>query len=228
MTRIRSRSPRRCEYLRSPHFGSRLPHFWLTFTSFAHVHLVVCPPVAQVKGLPAEKTSWLVVFPEGTRINAKTQKSSKAHMAKQGFPALEHLICPRFKGTQDILEEGRGTFKAVYDVTIGYKPISKFIFWRLPAEVHVHIDRLPIDSIPEKDGVKDWLLDRWVKKDQLLETFRTEGAFPGEAKALPGRLGQSLFTLGYCTVFVVLVTMGWGRLFRLIRRALFAKRTLGV
>jgi hypothetical protein len=120
------------------------------------------------------------VFPEGTRINAKTQKSSKAFMEKQGYPELQHLICPRFKGTQDILQEvrglqlshaerhrdretedrrrdwccyllltgtllcarararvfvrmcfyqGRETFKAVYDVTIGYKPIAKYLFW---------------------------------------------------------------------------------------------------
>lgn len=160
-----------------------------------------------------------VVFPEGTRISKKTQKSSKEFMKKQGYPELRHLICPRFKGTQDILREvglqmlligisiraaflpdvaelchtcalpclqGRDTFKAVYDVTIGYKPIAKYLFWRcastesffpkrtmsyivryadsrcagvvslrvadlfrrLPAEVHVHIDRLPIDSVP--------------------------------------------------------------------------------
>ncbi len=146
-------------------------------------------------------------------------------MKKQGYPELQHLICPRFKGTQDILREvrlqllvpfnneaaacsatvkelrtffrslpivvvflslqGRDTFKAVYDVTIGYKPVAKYLFWRcarpasklcmanlavcsdltvselscmaparddlfcrLPAEVHVHIDRLPIETVP--------------------------------------------------------------------------------
>lgn len=25
--------------------------------------------------------------------------------------------------------QGRETFKAVYDVTIGYKPIAKYLFW---------------------------------------------------------------------------------------------------
>jgi hypothetical protein len=28
-------------------------------------------------------------------------------MKKQGYPELQHLICPRFKGTQDILREVR-------------------------------------------------------------------------------------------------------------------------
>ena len=99
-------------------------------------------------------------------------------MAKNGYPVLNHLICPRFKGTQMMLQEGRDSFQAVYDVTIGYKPIAKHIFWRFPAEVHVHIERLPIDSVPIGDGsdggesVKEWLLQRWVKKDALLERFR--------------------------------------------------------
>jgi hypothetical protein len=48
--------------------------------------------------------------------------------------------------------------------------------------VHVHIDRLPIDTVPEGAEVKQWLLDRWSKKDALLETFRTTGAFPGEVR----------------------------------------------
>ena len=35
-------------------------------------------------------------------------------MAKNGYPVLNHLICPRFKGTQMMLQEGRDSFQAVY------------------------------------------------------------------------------------------------------------------
>ena len=59
---------------------------------------------------------WLqVVFPEGTRISKKTQKSSQAFMKKQGYPELQHLICPRFKGTQDILREVRMKLLVPFD-----------------------------------------------------------------------------------------------------------------
>ena len=56
-----------------------------------------------------------VVFPEGTRISKKTQKSSQAFMKKQGYPELQHLICPRFKGTQDILREVRMKLRVPFD-----------------------------------------------------------------------------------------------------------------
>lgn len=48
------------------------------------------------------KTSWLVVFPEGTRITTKALKASQRFMAEQGLAPencpLRHLLCPRFKG----------------------------------------------------------------------------------------------------------------------------------
>lgn len=141
-------------------------------------------------------------------------------MAKNGYPVLNHLICPRFKGTQMMLQEGRDSFQAVYDVTIGYKPIAKHIFWRFPAEVHVHIERLPIDSVPIGDGsdggesVKEWLLQRWVKKDALLERFRTEGRFGEERRLLRGSLFRSVVSLILCLGGEAVICWGWARLIR--------------
>ena len=176
------------------------------------------------------ETSVFTVFPEGTRISTKTQKSSKEFMKKQGYPELRHLICPRFKGTQDILREVglqmlplivaelvacstigisirtallpdvgelctpvryracRGVTRLrqfttsqlatnpLRSISFGGAPAPRAsspkrtishavrhadsrcagvvslrlvgLFRRLPAEVHVHIDRLPIDSVP--------------------------------------------------------------------------------
>lgn len=36
-------------------------------------------------------------------------------MKKQGYPELQHLICPRFKGTQDILREVRMQLPVLFD-----------------------------------------------------------------------------------------------------------------
>ena len=48
-----------------------------------------------------------------------------------------------------------------------------------------------------------------------------------QAKALPGSLLRSLWTLSYCTVFLVLVTGGWWRLLRRLL-ALYRRRLLRV
>lgn len=122
--------------------------------------------------------------------------------------------------------------------------------------------------------MKEWLLERWSRKDALLETFRREGHFPGQvsvclpfrpalhpsvppykiavatqnayfarqqlllaiycwccidyggddcaqASSLPGSLVRSVWTLSYCTAFVVLVASGW---WRLLRRLLLLSR----
>ena len=37
--------------------------------------------------------------------------------------------------------QGRDTFKAVYDVTIGYKPIAKYLFWRCASHASLFSER---------------------------------------------------------------------------------------
>jgi hypothetical protein len=42
------------------------------------------------------------------------------------------LLCARARARVFVrmcFYQGRETFKAVYDVTIGYKPIAKYLFW---------------------------------------------------------------------------------------------------
>jgi 1-acyl-sn-glycerol-3-phosphate acyltransferase len=171
-----------------------------------------------VRGLASErhfpnfgKTSWLVVFPEGTRITPKQLSQSQAFMeAKNMGVRLEHLICPRFKGTQMILREGRQNFAAVYDVTIGYKPLPKHNNWRMPSEVHVHLERIPIELLPEDDDeVAKWLLGRWAIKDELLAHFYKTGRFPGEQRLERGSLLRSVWTLAYTVAFNLVLTVGW-------------------
>lgn len=74
---------------------------------------------------------------------------------------------------------------AVYDVTIGYRPSSPTFFDNAsgvnPSEVHMHVRRIPLDTIPtSEDEVTTWLMNTFHFKDQLLSDFHSQGHFPHE------------------------------------------------
>lgn len=74
---------------------------------------------------------------------------------------------------------------AVYDVTIGYKhrcpSFLDNVFGVDPSEVHIHVQRIPLDSIPtSEDEISSWLMDKFRLKDELLSNFYSQGYFPQE------------------------------------------------
>lgn len=76
-------------------------------------------------------------------------------------------------------------FTAVYDVTIGYKhrcpSFLDNVFGVDPSEVHIHVQRIPLDNIPtSEDGISSWLMDKFHLKDELLSNFYIQGHFPQE------------------------------------------------
>jgi lysocardiolipin and lysophospholipid acyltransferase len=48
-----------------------------------------------------------------------------------------------------------------------------------PSEVHIHVQRIPLDDIPtSEDKISTWLMDKFCLKDQLLSNFYIQGHFP--------------------------------------------------
>jgi hypothetical protein len=49
-----------------------------------------------------------------------------------------------------------------------------------PKEVHLHIRRYPISTIPLNDDekLKDWIFQCWKEKDELLDHFKQHQRFP--------------------------------------------------
>jgi len=71
-------------------------------------------------------------------------------------------------------------------VTIGYKnrcpSFLDNVFGVDPSEVHIHIRRIPLDSIPVSESeMSTWLINRFQLKDQLLSKFQIQGQFPDPA-----------------------------------------------
>lgn len=50
-----------------------------------------------------------------------------------------------------------------------------------PAEVHMHIRRIPLQQIPSTENeATTWLMDAFILKDQLLTDFIVNGHFPDQ------------------------------------------------
>ena len=124
---------------------------------------------------------WLISFVEGTRLRPHKLTASQEYAKANGLQPLKHVLIPRTKGFVASLHGLREHLDAVYDVTIGYtKGVPTLWQWSkgYVKQVHVHISRHPIGSIPETDdGAAEWLRNRFTVKDQLLDNFYRVGEF---------------------------------------------------
>ncbi|KAF2315934.1 hypothetical protein GH714_040729 [Hevea brasiliensis] len=79
----------------------------------------------------------------------------------------------------------KGCLGSIYDLSIAYKhqcpTFLDNVFGVDPAEVHIHIRRIPVKDIPDSDSeAASWLMNTFQLKDQLLSDFETHGHFPNE------------------------------------------------
>lgn len=129
---------------------------------------------------------WLVSYVEGHRANPAKIASSQAYAISHGLPKLEHLLIPRTKGFLATVEPIRGShIKHIYDVTVafyshksgfGHTPSISDVFLGHVKEyrIHVHVERIPIDTIPQDSkACTQWLLDLYLEKDDLLSRLKT-------------------------------------------------------
>jgi len=126
---------------------------------------------------------WLMLFAEGTRVRPAKLERSRRYAQEHGLRPLRHVLFPRTKGFVATVQSLHGYAEAVYDVTIGYERGVPTLWQWIQGyvrRVHVHVRRVPMQQIPrEESAIKAWLADCYEKKDDLLETFYRQGAFPG-------------------------------------------------
>jgi hypothetical protein len=120
----------------------------------------------------------------------------------------------------------------MYDFTIGYSGVnatdipekvytiqSVFFFNDYPKEIHVHVRRFKMDTIPKQSEQEfnQWNLERWVEKDQLMGHFYKYGAFPvstlgnnqddkdnhSRVVDMPVKLNNSVLDLAQIWIFLV-------------------------
>lgn len=125
---------------------------------------------------------YLVSFSEGTRLTPAKLAAAQAYARDHGLPVPRHTLVARTKGVVASIEGLRGHLDAVYDLTIGYErgvPSLWQYLQGLVRRIHLHVRRVPISELPESaDELRQWVLERWREKDELLEGFYATGAFP--------------------------------------------------
>eukprot|EP00960_Hanusia_phi_P028364 747364-Hanusia_phi.AAC.3 len=145
----------------------------------------------RVVGSSKRRLFWLVIFPEGTRIDNTKLKKSQEFAISRNLQPLKHLLIPRVKGPSmsiDILKE---EIDAILDLTIAYdkrfgdygntRPslVDAFFKRRTEWNVHVNANLIPVSDIPkDKDRLDDWLHQIFVQKDGKLEHYHSQGSFP--------------------------------------------------
>jgi len=125
---------------------------------------------------------WMTSFPEGTRMSPEKLAKAKDFARQRNLPVLNHVLNPRSLGFTATLTGLSGHVSAIYSLTIGYKDevpsLTKIIRGDIK-KVWLHVRRIPIAEIPsEKVQGGQWLRQEFLLKDELLEFFKKNDAFP--------------------------------------------------
>lgn len=126
----------------------------------------------------------LLLFPEGSDLTPRTRQHSDKYAKKNHLACYQYCLHPRTTGFNYIMNAMReGGLDAVYDVTIGYPdvlPKTEIDAWRgiYPKEIHFHMRSYGNEDIPEdEEGMKKWLGERWLEKEERLKHFYTHREF---------------------------------------------------
>jgi len=124
----------------------------------------------------------LVSFVEGTRLTLPKLEAAQAYAQKNGLSVPRHTLVPRSKGFSASVEGLRSHITAICDLTIAYEegiPTLWQYIKGLVKRIHVHVRRFPIEDVPTSaDDLRLWLLSRWDEKNDLLDHYYANGAFP--------------------------------------------------
>ncbi len=116
---------------------------------------------------------WMISFVEGTRLRPHKLKRSQEYAQKMGHFVPQNVLIPRTKGFVMTVEQLRAHVTAVYDFTIVYQKgvpaLWQFVCGQSP-KVVVVAKKFPIETLPKSDeGLSQWLMDLFQKKDQILQ-----------------------------------------------------------
>ncbi|KAF0044134.1 hypothetical protein F2P81_003292 [Scophthalmus maximus] len=120
----------------------------------------------------------LLLFPEGTDLTENTRAKSDAFAAKNSLPNFEYVLHPRTTGFTFIVDRLRkgDNLDAVHDITVAYpKNIPQterhLILGLFPREIHFHVRRYPVASLPSSSDLESWCRERWAEKECRLRDF---------------------------------------------------------
>ena len=143
---------------------------------------------------------WLLLFPEGTNITPDTRARSSDYAKKKDISVEpRHVLLPRSTGLHaSLLELSKDKYaNHLLDTTLAYSGVKAsecpqhkyqaadiFLKSKGPAQVHMHATLYQLADLPplaesaeSRESFDQWLLDIFMKKDDLLDTFYKTGTF---------------------------------------------------
>jgi 1-acyl-sn-glycerol-3-phosphate acyltransferase len=116
--------------------------------------------------------TWLVIFPEGTRMKPSKLASSQAHARRKSLEVFDHVLVPRGRGIHASLVGLDGHIVSVYDITIQYVgaiPSLTRFFTVGGHKVRFHAKRYEISEVPMRHrDLNQWLFDLFSEKNRKL------------------------------------------------------------
>jgi len=152
--------------------------------------------------IPCNRT-WILLFPEGGFLHKRREVSRKFAL-KNNLPSMNYVTIPRVGAVQNIVaslgagqtkmngnaNNGKGAtvdsrLKWVIDLTIAYpngKPLDIMTIFCAsvpPCSTVFHYRCYPILEVPtDNEALKQWVYDRYIEKESMLETYYKTGKFP--------------------------------------------------
>lgn len=127
---------------------------------------------------------WLLMTPEGTRYTKKKHEASLKFAKEKNLPLLKHHLTPRTRGFTTSLQFFRGKIPAIYNIQLAFERDSKTpptltsLLYGKPVHGHLHIERIPVEKVPEDEGeASKWLHDLYVVKDKMQDSFNNTSDF---------------------------------------------------
>eukprot|EP00850_Spirogloea_muscicola_P001422 SM000005S17219 [mRNA] locus=s5:876597:879365:- [translate_table: standard] len=158
---------------------------------------------------------WMALFVEGTRFTQEKLEAAQEYAASVGLPIPRNVLVPRTKGFVATVNGLRSFVPALYDITVAIpkeSPLPTFggLMNRRPTKFHVHVRRVLMRELPEKDDkLSEWCKEAFREKDALLDEHQANNTF-GEDKLCPSWRSSSALLITVAWAVLLLCTAGWG------------------
>lgn len=138
----------------------------------------------------------ILLFPEGTDLVGPGKINSDAFATANNLPLYDYVLHPHTSGFVTLVSHLNSKMDCLVDTCVAYPKNLVYSFLDIflgefPEEVHFHIHRYPIESLPRDATELDaWLKDLWARKEKRLEKFYHTGSF--ELAEDAGRTGKKI------------------------------------
>lgn len=169
--------------MRAPFFGWAMQTFRFLFLSrkWEQDEQRIQKVIAYAKR--SGDSSTYLIFPEGSDLSPSNVEKSNAFAKEKGLPMYRHVLNPRTTGIAAIKNMiGAENIDTIYDITMGYTDFKQgqrpgeehLLNGEMPKAIHfvVSAHRFGPTDVPSDDGsFKQWVEDRFAKKELLLSKF---------------------------------------------------------